>query len=126
MLVSRASGSDGGPADRDAYEPAVSADGRVIAFTSRAGNLGRPGRTSTIFVRDLRTATTTPVSTGVAGDAFQPAISADGRHVAFAVRPQARRARRRVRARAASLDLGATPVFGRPADHAGLICVVES
>jgi len=93
ILVSRASGPDGAPADRDAYEPAVSADGRTIAFTSRAGNLGRAGRTSTIFVRDLPTATTTPVSTGVAGDAFQPAVSADGRFVAFAVRPRGRAGR---------------------------------
>jgi hypothetical protein len=39
-LVSRADGADGAPAASDAYEPSVSADGGVVAFTSRAANLG--------------------------------------------------------------------------------------
>jgi len=93
ILLSRADGTDGAPADRDAYEPSLSADGKVVAFTSRAGNLGRAGRTSTIFVRDLVAGTTTPVSAAVPGDAFQPAISADGRFVTFAVRPRGRAGR---------------------------------
>lgn len=93
VLVARGDGADGPPADRDAYEPSLSADGSVIAFTSRAGNLGRSGRTSTIFVRDTVAGTTTPVSASVPGDAFQPSISADGRFVAFAVRPRGKAGR---------------------------------
>ncbi len=84
-LVSRA-GGDGPSADDDAYEPSVSADGRHVAFTSAAGNLGAQGRRSRIWVRDLRTGTIEAVSTG-RGSAFDPSISADGRYVAWASRP---------------------------------------
>ena len=43
-LVSRAPGADGASADDDAYEPSISADGRFVAFTSAAGNLGARGQ----------------------------------------------------------------------------------
>jgi Tol biopolymer transport system component len=84
-LVSRAKG-DGASADEDAYEPSISADGRYVAFTSAAGNLGADGRRSRIWVRDLQEGTIELVSTGT-GFAFDPSISADGRHVAWAMRP---------------------------------------
>ena len=89
VLVSRADGEEGGPAASDAYEPAVSSDGAVIAFTTRARNLGTPGsggRRSDVWVRDMAGGTTRLLSGGVAGDASQPAISADGRFVAFVER----------------------------------------
>jgi Tol biopolymer transport system component len=89
VLVSRAGGDAGAPAGSDAYEPAVSRDGSVIAFTTRARNLGAPGaggRRADIWVRDLADGATRLVSGGVAGDASQPAVSADGRFVAFVER----------------------------------------
>jgi Tol biopolymer transport system component len=84
-LVSRAGGADGASADDDAYEPSISADGRYVAFTSAAGNLGAAGHRSRVWVRDLRLGTTELVSGR--GFAFDPAISADGRYVAWSARP---------------------------------------
>jgi Tol biopolymer transport system component len=90
-LVSRADGADGAVAESDAYEPAISDDGMIVAFTTRAANLGARGNTSRIFVRDLRSGMTRLVSGGVPGDAIQPALSADGRYVAFVARRRAKR-----------------------------------
>ena len=88
-LVSRAPG--GASADDDAYEPAVSADGRFVTFTSAAGNLGERGRRSRVWVRDMVDGSLAAVSDGARGSfAFDPAISADGRWVAFASRPSRR------------------------------------
>jgi Tol biopolymer transport system component len=86
VLVSRAAGTGGAAANSDAYEPAVSADGTVVAFTSRATNLGRGGNRSRVWVRDLRSGTTTMASRAAPGDASQSAVSADGRWVAFVAR----------------------------------------
>jgi len=74
----------------------MSADGRVVAFHSTAGDLvanDTNGSNSDVFVRDLRTGTTTLASVnragtgsgyGPSGDFFAPPlISADGRVVAF-------------------------------------------
>ena len=73
-------------------DPAISADGRFAAFDSDATNLD-PADTDVfadVFVRDLQANTTILVSratgpSGVKGDwsSWQPAISADGRFVAF-------------------------------------------
>jgi Tol biopolymer transport system component len=84
-LVSRADGRDGAPAAGDAYEPSVSVDGRFVAFTSRAGNLGGDGHAE-IYVRDLRRGTTRLVTGAITADAGSPSLSADGRYVAFVVR----------------------------------------
>ena len=90
--VSRAPGA---PADRISGEPAISADGRFVAFASDATNLSEEDddRIRDIFVRDLQANTTTYVSRasdegempGAAGNgrSSEPAISADGRYVAF-------------------------------------------
>lgn len=83
--------SSGGPADGRSFVPALSADGRVAAFYSDASNLV-PGDTNglrDVFVRDLQTGQTTRVSVSTSGveangDSFAPALSADGRYVAFA------------------------------------------
>jgi hypothetical protein len=76
-----------GPASSDAYEPSPSRDGAVVAFTSRAGNLGAgPSRRSRVWVRDRAAGTTELVSGAVGGDALEPSVSADGRWVAFVAR----------------------------------------
>jgi Tol biopolymer transport system component len=70
--------------------PAISADGRFVAFQSAAGNL-MPGDTNgilNIFVHDRKTGKTTIISKDSAGKpgnqhSFSPAVSADGRYVAF-------------------------------------------
>lgn len=83
--------SAGAQANGATGSPKLSADGRVIAFSSSASNLV-PGDTNgspDVFVHDLRDRTTTRVS--VSNDGAQATggsggmdISADGRFVAFA------------------------------------------
>ena len=102
VLASRASGSDGVPANYWSGFPSISTDGRFVAFTSSATNLD-PADTELepppsvgidegmdVFVRDLVTGTTTLMSraSGPAGadgnrPSGSPSISADGRLVAF-------------------------------------------
>jgi Tol biopolymer transport system component len=92
QLVSRA-GLKGKGGDANSVDPSISADGRYVAFVSRAGNLdpAAPGPRQQVFVRDMQTGKTTLVSraSGAAGAAGnfasrEPSISADGRYVAFA------------------------------------------
>jgi Calx-beta domain-containing protein/WD40 repeat protein len=91
-LVSRASGVNGAKANALSLDPAVSADGRFVAFTSRASNLDPADGDTTVdvYVRDLQTNTTTLVSRASGANGAKasdisahPAISADGRFVAF-------------------------------------------
>jgi hypothetical protein len=78
-----------GQANRDSFDPSISADGRFVAFDSDSTNLVAEGGNgdNQIFVRDLQTGTTTLVSTGPNGEgnngSLYPAISANGRFVAF-------------------------------------------
>jgi Tol biopolymer transport system component len=85
----------GEPADGGSEGPALSGDGRYVAFASTASNLipGENGAGATkvwdVYRRDRASGTTMRVSaslTGGKGDghSFAPAISADGRYVAFA------------------------------------------
>ncbi len=82
---------DGTQADRGSYSgTAVSADGRVVAFVSHATNLvaGDTNDVSDVFVLDRQTGALGRVSvtSGGAqadGHSAQPALSADGRFVAF-------------------------------------------
>ena len=88
-LASREPG--GASANQDAEEPSISADGRFVAFSSKATNLpGTSELASDVYVHDLQTKTIQLVSraTGVAGEAgdlssWYPSISADGSRVAF-------------------------------------------
>ena len=64
-LVDRASGSSS--------QPAVSSDGRFVAFSSGVR----------VYVRDMQTGTTTAISNAAGGSEFEPAISADGARVAY-------------------------------------------
>ncbi len=86
-----ASLNSGGAFGNDNSGPcAISADGRYVAFSSLATNL-TPGDTNAladVFVRDLLTGITTMVSLDAAGGPSNgasgtPAISEDGRYVAF-------------------------------------------
>jgi Tol biopolymer transport system component len=94
-LASRANGPAGAVADEESIQASISADGRHVAFASRAGNLSAEdgADTTDVFVRDLDTGVVELISraagpTGAAGadDSFEPSISADGRSVAFASR----------------------------------------
>jgi hypothetical protein len=84
-------GTNGLPADNLSFEPALSANGRYVAFTSSADNLvpNDANRSSDVFVRDLVTATTVLVSANNSGtgsgnrSSRTPMIGADGRYVAF-------------------------------------------
>ncbi len=76
--------------DGDSDQPAVSADGRLIAFSSQATNLvaGDTNQHRDVFVRDTMKGDTIAVSLGVNGaqsngDSSAPAISPDGRYVSF-------------------------------------------
>ena len=89
--TTRASVGPGGvQGDGTSAGPAISADGRFVAFWSRATNLV-PGDTNgavDVFVRDLAAGTTTRVSVDAVGaqgaaDAGVCSISGDGRYVAF-------------------------------------------
>ncbi|MEO8609366.1 MAG: hypothetical protein ABI690_15850, partial [Chloroflexota bacterium] len=75
--------------DGYASEPAISADGNIIAFSSWAGNLvnNDTNNTEDIFVRNVLNGTTKRISVNgvIQADnySFHPTISADGRYVAF-------------------------------------------
>lgn len=80
-------GDGGEQGNGDSLYPSISADGRFVAFQSQASNLvaGDTNNASDIFIRDLLNGTTEVVC-GVFGDRFSssPAISDDGKFVAFA------------------------------------------
>lgn len=68
----------------------ISSDGRYVAFNSDAANLvrGDTNRDSDVFLRDRRRGTTERVSIGnggvqARGFSHEPAVSSDGRYVAF-------------------------------------------
>jgi uncharacterized repeat protein (TIGR01451 family) len=81
---------DGMAANDESGAAALSADGRFVAFASRASNLveGDTNHTWDIFVRDMKSGMITRVSVGSHGEqaqdgSYSPAISAYGRFVAF-------------------------------------------
>jgi len=83
--------SDGSQANGPSTDPRISDDGSVIAFASAAFNLAANDANglADIFVRDMSTGVTTRVSVSTSGaeadlPSTQPALSGDGRFVAFA------------------------------------------
>lgn len=80
----------GEPADAGSWAPAMSGDGRYVAFASAASNLvrGDRNRAADVFLHAVRTRVTTLVSRtargrSANGASFGPAISRDGRLVTF-------------------------------------------
>jgi Tol biopolymer transport system component len=83
-------GQSGRQSNAESGAPAISADGRRVAFLSYASNLavGDTNATSDVFVRNLETGVTLRVSVGPDGrqanlGSYAVALSADGRRVAF-------------------------------------------
>lgn len=92
VLVSRADGAEGAPADGGTFGAtgAISGDGAVVVFSSGADNLSAEDSNAVVnvFVRDLRSNTTRLVTRGANGapaddSSSVGAITADGRYVAF-------------------------------------------
>jgi Ca2+-binding RTX toxin-like protein len=87
-LISRADGVAGAKGDRGSAEPAVSADGEVIAFHSVASNLD-PADSDVeldVFARDRATSDMSLLSGGIPATyarSFEPQISGNGSLVAF-------------------------------------------
>jgi Tol biopolymer transport system component len=89
--TTRVSVSSGGMAgNRDSFAPRLSADGRFVVFASFASNLvaGDTNGAEDVFVHDRQTGTTIRASVATSGGegddgSFEPAISRDGRFVAF-------------------------------------------
>ena len=83
--------SNGAQANRSSGFPSISADGRFVAFESRASNLivGDTNNEMDVFLHDRTTGSTERVSVSSSGAqanalySSQPSISADGRFVAF-------------------------------------------
>jgi flagellin-like hook-associated protein FlgL len=86
--------SAGGQGNSASHVTAISADGRYVAFNSRANNLvaGDTNGEEDAFIKDTLTGVTTRISTDSAGNqggsgngygSYARAISADGRFVAF-------------------------------------------
>jgi hypothetical protein len=92
QTTTRVSVATGGEQANDvSRDPTISADGRFIAFASTATNLvpGDSNLFEDVFLHDRQLGTTTRVSVGPGGAqannySWTPAISADGRSVAFA------------------------------------------
>lgn len=86
-------GAGGAQADGESFEPTVSADGKVVAFSSSASNLtsGVSGNSTVNVVRrDLPSGTNTLVTrgsvgagTGIGVGGGRPALSEDGNRLAF-------------------------------------------
>jgi Tol biopolymer transport system component len=94
-VTSRVSvGARGRQANGPSGDPAISANGRYVAFSSFASNLvrGDTNKVTDVFVRDLRAHRTIRVSVTSRGgqarcsqgcESTEPALSATGRYVAF-------------------------------------------
>ena len=75
----------------ESLHPAISGDGLYVVFASGADNLvfGDSNLSTDVFLRDMATDTLTRLTDAVTGDVVKsygtPAISADGRYIAYSV-----------------------------------------
>ena len=77
--------------DGPSTDPAISADGRYVAFDSTADNLvaGDTNKAMDVFLRDLQAGTTALISVNTSGagqgnaDSYSPMISPNGRYIVF-------------------------------------------
>jgi hypothetical protein len=83
-------GEDGAEANAESYEPSVSGDGNLIAFTSTASNISRTGKgisNNNVFLRDMQNNTTIMISIDPiaqkGGGGSEPSISYEGNRIAF-------------------------------------------
>ena len=83
-------GAKGVEEDAESYEPSVSGDGNLIAFTSTASNICKIGKgisNNNVFLRDLQKDTTIMISIDPqarkGGGGSKPSISGDGNRIAF-------------------------------------------
>jgi hypothetical protein len=80
--------SDGSRANQGSETPAISDDGRYVAFQSAASNLlsGSKVFSTNVYLRDRVTKTTTCISVDTNGKpvgGYEPTMSTDGRYIAF-------------------------------------------
>ncbi len=88
--VTAVSENRGTEANSECFEPTISADGNLIAFSSSADNLA-PGVTGTstvnVYLRDMQSGSVTLISKnekdGKGGGGSRPSISEDGSRIAF-------------------------------------------
>ncbi len=83
IVAGRANGRGGKVADAFSADPALSADGNVVAFTSTDPVLGLPRGEMGLFVRDLRRGRTRHIVTAPGTRVLEPVVSCDGSVVAF-------------------------------------------
>lgn len=80
-------GPNGQEPNGASHSPAISADGRYIAFVSSGSNFGLPGGVSHVWLRDRLANSTSLVSIGVVGpgtgDSGEPSMSSDGSSIVF-------------------------------------------
>lgn len=90
VLTLESVGFNGGFASGDSHDPVLSGDGRLLAFSSFAGNVvsGDTNGLQDVFLRDRAFGTTEWISAprlgGSPGDAASATLSGDGRYLAFA------------------------------------------
>ena len=84
IVVSRADGPGGAIANGYSADGAISPDGRFVAFTSQAMNLGGPRGRLSLYLRDLQAGRTLRIPTP-GGRPLAPVVAAGGTAVAFTV-----------------------------------------
>lgn len=79
--------ADGQEGEGSSGDPAISANGRYVAFTSVSNLIDEGGSHvfGRIYLRDLQEGTVERIGDSTADNASQPSISADGRYLAFTV-----------------------------------------
>lgn len=85
ILVSRGNGAGGAVGNGDSLGASISADGRYVAFETKATNFGTggDGRNTNVVIRDLRRERDAFVTAGYHGSSTHPALAGDAGSVIF-------------------------------------------